>query len=145
MAVCEWCEQPQPGSLEDLTVAKNYWQKQLRLQDWNIAIRFAHDIELDGDESEGTCAIWEKSKEAEVSIIYPDEYPKDAVFAQNIQRTIVHELLHIHFHFLRALPGSAATQKWLELQEEQAVTAISYGLLPEAQCTCLSNKIPYSV
>ncbi len=70
------------------------WQKLLRLQDWDIKIKWKFPDEL------GTRAFgyidWNLSKKvATVELVDPQHLSKDLNY--NPEKTLVHELLHVHF------------------------------------------------
>jgi len=71
------------------------WQRRLRLQDWRVKIRFARSLEL-GADTQGDCDWSLTKKMAAIRILVPGDYPPDASFSQDIEQTVVHELLHLH-------------------------------------------------
>ncbi|CCF83479.1 hypothetical protein [Nitrolancea hollandica] len=74
-----------------------YWQRKLRLQDWDIKIRFVTRKEMDG--KDGQVNYHSHIKRARIDILHPDEERPGAVEPLDIENTIVHELLHIHLSY----------------------------------------------
>lgn len=99
------------------------WQKRLRLRDWDIkiAVKRARHMTLDNVAGE---ILWNlHSKEAVIHILDPidDECMTD----ENIEHTIVHELLHLHFAMINKLCDSPH----YSTHEEQAIESIAKALL----------------
>ena len=72
------------------------WQRILRLQDWDVKIKFATYGELDGHE--GDCNVVLERKHATIRILRPEHFDateKDLPY--NLEDTVIHELLHIYF------------------------------------------------
>jgi hypothetical protein len=71
------------------------WQKILRLQDWEIHVCIARSRDMPEGMQGCIDMVWPR-KEAHISIIDPVDYPPDSWWAQDMERTLVHELLHLH-------------------------------------------------
>lgn len=72
-----------------------YWRDMLKLNDWTIQFRYnvQHD-DMNIEDSCG-CTSWnEASKTALIQILKPDQYG-DRIVPFDVEKTIVHELLHI--------------------------------------------------
>lgn len=80
-------------SEKELIALCQYWQKQLRVQDWDISISFANGYDLDG--TMGKTTIRPRTKRATIKILQPDDYPDADNCLSEIEDTVVHELLHV--------------------------------------------------
>jgi hypothetical protein len=69
------------------------WQARLRLQDWEVIIRFATDT--DEMENFGNCDYLTPKKYATI-LIQTEEKRATKEPAESIEQTVVHELLHLH-------------------------------------------------
>lgn len=79
-----------PSDPIDLTSLLTFWQDRLNLSNWRIRITYEPRLPSN---VRGRC-FWEGSREDAMILINPlaawtDDYP--------IERTIIHELLHLHF------------------------------------------------
>jgi hypothetical protein len=99
------------------------WQKRLRLQDWLITTRIARNKDVSAN-SQGHCSWVINKKMATILILDPIDYPTDTMFKQDMEQTLVHELLHLHF-----APFDDETDTPKEVAIEQAVDCIAYGLV----------------
>lgn len=107
-------------SLEDML---RFWQERLRLQDWDIKICFARGSEFDDGSSSGEVLYRLRSKQAMIKILDPIDYPGDTLWEQDVEETVVHELLHLHF-------GSLQIEEEFEsIMLEQAICCIADGLI----------------
>lgn len=91
------------------------WQKLLRLQDWDIIIRPVHRKDLNNSSAMAECDYKYGIREAVIRVAFPGENNEDE-HPYDLEQTIVHELLHIHFGLVNE--GSQGlnvndTQKWL--------------------------------
>lgn len=96
-----------------------YWQKVLRLQDWDIRIRLCRRWELPGEHLDGNCRYHLDSKTAQISILCSDDYepgwrPYDA------ERILLHELIHLHL-----IPLNISNDAPEAVAEEQAVNLLA--------------------
>ena len=95
---------------ESLAKACRYWQEKLGLSHWRIAVRFARKEELkgEGDDMEfyqGQNHFDVRLECALIKICDPQDYPTDTPFKQDVEVTLVHELLHISVDYF-ARPDS---------------------------------------
>ena len=72
------------------------WQECLRLEFWSIALRIARAREFDLENSQGECHWTLSTAVATIKILDPADYPITP-FKQDMEKTLVHELLHLHF------------------------------------------------
>ncbi len=98
------------------------WQKRLHLEDWKIDIKIVRIWDLE----QGTLGHIDWSvprKAAVIKVLNPADYelPKDKIPA-DMELSIVHELVHLHFS---ALPLNKSSR----MAEEQVVTRIADALL----------------
>lgn len=96
----------------DLFNRLSMWQRILRLSDWNIDIKLARLPEFVTENSDGENAYSYLRKESLIRVLHPEDYALQGnLFPQNMDETIVHELLHLHFApFFDHSTGSAENQ-----------------------------------
>jgi hypothetical protein len=100
------------------------WQKILRLQDWTVAIKWGRSFDLPHGK-EATTRSSLSAKLAAVRILDPADYDPDSMAPQDIENTVVHELLHLHtWPFDHALADSLEARC-----VEQAIEAIATALV----------------
>lgn len=73
------------------------WQKRLRLQDWIVKAGIYRARDMDLNECQGECVWHTKTKLATIRLIDPVDYPEGLIEDQDMEKTLVHELLHLHF------------------------------------------------
>lgn len=105
----------------DLTQVCAQWQTILGLSEWEIAIRFGrgHSIRT---ECQGEVDFIRSKRQALITVLTPGDFPPNENFPQDIERTIVHELLHLHF-------GDVRTAETDYILEERAINSLSKGLV----------------
>lgn len=109
---------------EEVQESCEYWKKKLRLQDWIIKAgiyreRHMHFI------GNGECEWQLKNKTATIRIIDPIDYPENLIIDQDMENTLVHELLHLHFAPLYA----DTDDKSINDAQEQAIDCIAQALV----------------
>jgi len=97
-----------------------WWQSVLGLSDWYIKVRVKRKYDLPPD-SQGTCNWTYSRMEAAVKILHPNDYDPGFLVPQDMELTLVHELVHI-----RHAPFQPADDN---LHHEQAVEAIAKALV----------------
>jgi hypothetical protein len=107
---------------EQLQQKLKEWQKRLRLQDWIIKVRLARRYELPEDSMACVNAVLPK-KMASIKILDPIDYDQSIMVPQDMEDSLVHELLHLH---LEPIVGDDDS-KYIEV--EQAIESISFGLV----------------
>ena len=105
-----------------------HWQKVLRLQDWDIDARFARFREMqsqDGGIPWGRILINRLHRRGEIAILHPDDYEhcdddgcQQPHGGDEIETTIIHELLHIYIHAKNEDEPSS-------VEEEQTINALA--------------------
>ncbi|MFD0868777.1 hypothetical protein [Paenibacillus residui] len=111
---------------EELRTKCAEWQKILRLQDWIVVtgIKRGRDMTLQG--VCGECSWQLQKRMAAINVLDPVDYPPDLIEPHDMELTLVHELVHLHFASLQT-PNEDNTA------EEQAIEAISRGLITLAR------------
>ena len=113
-------------SQRKLSSLKLEWQKKLRLKDWTIKICYSpRELvqELTGCNAIGACDCFVEAKVAKIHVVKPRD--EDGERSQDIENTVVHELLHCHFEaFQKAEPI-------VKLHIEQVIEILADALLAE--------------
>lgn len=112
---------PAIDTQEKLEERCRYWQQVLRLKDWTIRIRFTSVGEIN---SQGQVDMVAKSASARI-IICPYEYTPDGLMRDPIEKTIIHELLHLHFDWIRTDLNRE------DILEEQTIDKLAWALLEQ--------------
>jgi hypothetical protein len=98
------------------------WQKRMQLQDWKVTLKMARLAEL-RPKTLGNIHWDLQAKTASINVLDPADYKLSMPEILNdIEFTIVHELVHLH---LSALPRSEATKP----AEEKAVNLLAESLI----------------
>lgn len=72
-----------------------YWRDKLKLNDWDICFKYNVPYDEMNIEDACGCTSWnEVGKSALIQILKPDQYG-DRIVPFDVEKTIVHELLHI--------------------------------------------------
>lgn len=115
-----------------LRAACEKWQKRLRLQDWEIRLQIARQHEL-GDGTLGDCDAAKFKRQALIRVLHPDDVAGQGFRfdgeAWNWELTLVHELLHLHFH--DCFPDGWPARTPTETAAERAIHALSVALVPQ--------------
>lgn len=84
---------------EELALLCSKWQEKLRLSHWDIAVRVckAKDMPLKGVQAANEISL--TNEQALISVLDSDDYPA-SVFAQDMEVSLVHELLHIPLKYV---------------------------------------------
>jgi len=109
---------------EELQAACELWQKRLRLQDWIVKASICRARDMLKEGVNGECRWVLEKKMANVRILDPVDYPDDLMEPQDHERTLVHELLHLHF-----APFDREYDENKDILIEQAIDSIAYGLV----------------
>lgn len=109
---------------EELRAKCAEWQKILRLQDWDIRTSIVRAREMQAEDSNAECKVNIQHRLAQIKIVDPVDFHTDELNPQDMERYLVHELLHIHlWPFTENLEGP------LEDAEEQAINMIAGALI----------------
>lgn len=101
-----------------------YWKQQLRLSDWDIVVRIARAYDMPAN-TQGRCEWTDSRKEALIKILDPTDWDKDIIFPQDMEVTLVHELIHLHLSVLTNKQSESIEDTVLE----QAIHALAYALV----------------
>lgn len=83
---------------EELEKLCEEWKKILRLEHWDTRITIARDRDFAGDDNEGEIDYILEKGDASIRILDASDYPYPKTpFKQDMEATLVHELLHLHF------------------------------------------------
>lgn len=99
-------------SPNQLTKLCRKWQAKLRLQDWDVTIRWAKNSEMMEQNVDGQCHVLASNKEARILISEDQHNP--------VEYVVAHELGHLHLH-------SLSTKENIE-QVEQALHGFIHAL-----------------
>lgn len=114
-----------PAELEERL---RYWQGVLRLRDWKVQLVVERIHEMRDEERERTLhGFIEQLPEerlAKIHLLDPDDYPPTCWTPDDLETTLVHELLHLYFKPLEPEEKSAVYR----IAEEQAINAMAEAL-----------------
>jgi len=102
------------------------WQERLNLQHWKIKIKVARggDLDLPGG-LQGRCDMILNRLEAFIRILDPIDWDKTILWPQDMEATLVHELLHLHWVSLDKWQANSPEVTAME----QAIHSISHALV----------------
>lgn len=105
------------------------WQELLGLRDWNVTVRLVRASEYQGSVTKGGDVRWSHEKRAALIRItaaedYSNQADKDLEMPQDMEATLVHELLHLH---TVGFTEKAADHEIVA--EEQMVNAVARALV----------------
>lgn len=99
---------------EELKQACLEWQKVLRLQDWIVDTRIARARDMPLKDTSGVCSWNIDGKEATISIVSPTDFPDTLGIVQDMEKTLVHELLHLHYAPFDSFDSASLENKSIE-------------------------------
>lgn len=116
--------EPEPLTNERLGALCREWQGRIRLQDWDVRTSLVRKRDMELENVGGECLWVLEKREAEIHLLDPvDWHPLDP--PQDVEKDLVHELLHLHF-----APFMAADKESLAAKtQEQAIEAIAKSLV----------------
>ncbi len=109
------------GERPDLEPLVQKWAAILKLQDWEVLARYARDWDI-RERSEGQATISIRLKTCTIRILDPVDYC-DSSWPQDVERVLVHELIHCHLEFFGKAEGVADDMR------EQAVESLTRALI----------------
>lgn len=121
---------------EELEALCRTWQKRLRLQDWTVKVRIVRRHELDHADIQGQVTWVLSRREALIKLLDPIDYLPDCVLPQDLETTLVHELVHLYFAPFDAEDGTLE-----DIYQEQAIDGLSKALV-ELASSCNSTPTP---
>lgn len=99
------------------------WQETLRLQDWDINVWIVRARDIDNASAR---VHWRQStRDARISVQHPSDFEAEPGHEQDMERDLVHELLHLHFSPFAADDDDSAEN----IAQEQAIHALSCSLV----------------
>lgn len=101
------------------------WQKILRLQDWIVNVRIKRRSDMSDGNFDAQIHVTLPNRVATIYILDPIDYDSRSELPQDMEQHLVHELLHIHLY---PITGKFE-EGLLQIAEEQAIEAISWGLI----------------
>ena len=99
----------------------DFWQRELRLQDWDIVVKLKPLSEM--PDCRGETKYQLLKKQAIICLLDPNEGDGNTDFPYDAEITLVHELLHLHF-----VDGSQTPEE-CPVVFEQGITAVSESLV----------------
>lgn len=81
---------------DELKKLCSFWQNQLKLNNWRIAIGIERKTAFNNSQSIGEIDYVLPLRQAIIKVLDPLDYP-NSPFKQDMEITLVHELLHLHF------------------------------------------------
>lgn len=103
----------------------------------DVKVEIKRNYNMDDDLS-GLCTTRLKLLEAWIDIRHPDEVDPESLLPYDMEKTLVHELLHIHFApFFEDDPS----QKLKNLAQEQAIENIARALVKLKRGPDIANSI----
>lgn len=120
----------QPDSISNLRLHLVYWQRQLRLDHWDIELRFAGTDEIEG---QGKSAVTVFHKARILLCPQVDRSPSlKTIFRLDYEVVIVHELLHILESVWRDNPNVRDVMdedEWIRQLHENSLDATAEALV----------------
>ena len=111
-------------SQEMLQKSLVYWKKRLGLEDWRIVV----GIKRKGDMRLGQCKgenTWNYcSRESWIHLLDHEDWPVDTEFEHDMEKTLVHELLHLKFDLLVDEEGGDLTKSQHQLLDDMAKSLV---------------------
>jgi hypothetical protein len=113
-----------PPTLEELQELCALWQQRLGLQDWQVALRLGRAADAGGDHAAGCCDHVLPQRVARITLREPADFGADPLVPVDLERTLVHELIHLHFAPFEVEDGTPGN-----IVQEQAINALTRALL----------------
>jgi hypothetical protein len=100
------------------------WQSKLRLEDWDIEVGLQRQFDMPDPADQGYVRCLRSQKKARISLLDPVDFEPDSLSGpQDLEQTIVHELVHVHHAGIEPTEGEAM------IISEQATDAIAWALV----------------
>ncbi len=116
-------------TIDQLRERLAYWQRVLRLQDWDIQISIARMSTFEKQGSAAEVHTYERTRTVRIKILDPEDYAglnPAALRPQDMEYSIVHELMHVVIY---ACTVSFDSHPKAELLEEQCVHNLTTAVL----------------
>jgi len=113
-------------TLDQATARCADWQRLLRLQDWDVEVRLERRHAMPIKTAVG-CSSINKYRRAVIQLVDPIDFTADDCLTErDMEATLVHELLHLHFYDLNVPTPDQAPEN---VALERAIEAIARGLV----------------
>jgi hypothetical protein len=126
-------------TLDDLGALVALWQQRLELQDWHVEVTYARAWEL--TTQVGHCAgeidYLVPARWACMRIRDPQDYVPTTWMPEDIERTVVHELLHLHLG-----PFAAEDDSPADVAQHQMINALARALVALARGQARYRPVP---
>jgi hypothetical protein len=99
------------------------WQQALRLQDWRLKIEVKREKDMECEACHGLCSYSPALKSGTITVRDSIDFQDGAGYPEDVEATIVHELLHLHFSPFYVNKGLVNTF------QEQAIEVIAQSLV----------------
>jgi len=104
--------QNRPPTALELTQLCESWQKVLGLDAWRVKVKLCRARDFNVEGRQGEIIFDRKRLEADIKIIDPQDYPPGELFPQDIEQTLVHELLHLVWAVTQVDAGTEEYVQW---------------------------------
>lgn len=112
------------------------WQKTLRLQDWWIVARLVGQADMIPPDALASCTPTITQRKAVILVLHPSEWRIASEWPRDIEQTLCHELLHLHF-------APFAPDDWntpVGIAMEQAIDLIAEALVAAKRSAPLRTR-----
>lgn len=109
----------------DLDEKLSYWKKVLKLQDWWIEAAICRCQDMGDEKTAGEVDVKMPFRMAKIWLRDPMDYSERRWVPIDLERVLVHELLHIHFESLWTKERDTSCH----IPEEQVINAITDALI----------------
>jgi len=107
---------------EQLRACCEEWQQRLRLQDWAVTVKFVDRWRIDPSQAQIEWCRWKKA--ANISVGRPGQYDPSECEHGDVERFVVHELLHLHL-----FPWEPEGEGVEEKLQEHAIVCLAEALV----------------
>ena len=101
------------------------WQEILKLNDWDVRVNLGRPDELSEPDREGECFAELAKGEALIRLLDP-KIPYDFTFQYDVEKVLVHELLHLSFSPFEPEDDPLRHDLWERLIERMAKTLVAF-------------------
>ena len=116
---------------EELMDLCTEWQDVLAINDWEIGVAI-NENKLKEQRKLGEVSYTSETAQALISILHPDNYP-DVPFPYDMEKTLVHELLHLRF--ASVAPKKEHSTKGIAFERAIELTAKALVNLKREKCS----------
>ena len=101
------------------------WQEILKLNDWDVRVNLGRPDELSEPDREGECFVELAKGKALIRLLDP-KVPYDFTFQYDVEKVLVHELLHLSFSPFEPEDDPLRHDLWERLIERMAKTLVAF-------------------